>query len=296
MMMSTNLAAPYPQTCHPGVPHAALRSFQNLARYYESPLHAPTLDAFAAASKWAQSVDRDGRRPLIVDSGCGTGRSTRMLAVANPNAIVIGLDRSMQRLRKGGGGSGCGGGDSATSEIMPSNALLVRAEMASFWRLMLQQDVDISRRVGVNSHLAASRIERHFVLYPNPYPKSSRLNLRWHGHPVLPVLLGLGGSLELRSNWRVYLEEMQQATLLLAEHASADRATSDASDGASDSADSLKAASLCAERIRTRRAPVLEELPPLHDAEDALTLFERKFVREREQLHRLLLPANVPAR
>ena len=29
----------------------------------------------------------------------------------------------------------------------------------------------------------------------------------WHGHPVFPTLLALGGVLEARSNWPIYLAE-----------------------------------------------------------------------------------------
>ena len=54
-------------------------------------------------------------RPLILDSFCGTGQSTRMLAVGNPDALVVGIDKSSERLRK-------------QAEPLPDNALLLRAE------------------------------------------------------------------------------------------------------------------------------------------------------------------------
>ncbi|MFP4263935.1 MAG: SAM-dependent methyltransferase, partial [Halomonas sp.] len=69
---------------------------------------------------------------------------------------------------------------------------------------------------------------RHYLLYPNPYPKAAHLKLRWHGHPVLPFILALGGRLELRSNWRLYLEEfalgVAQATGVVGEVESLDPA------------------------------------------------------------------------
>ncbi|MFW7344351.1 SAM-dependent methyltransferase, partial [Pollutimonas sp. H1-120] len=49
------------------------------------------------------------------------------------------------------------------------------------------------------------------MLYPNPYPKAGHLKMRWHGHAVLPTLLALGGALELRSNWSIYVEEFALA-------------------------------------------------------------------------------------
>jgi tRNA G46 methylase TrmB len=38
--------------------------------------------------------------PIILDSGCGTGRSTKILARTHPNHLVIGVDRSFVRLTK----------------------------------------------------------------------------------------------------------------------------------------------------------------------------------------------------
>ena len=79
---------------------------------------------------------------------------------------------------------------------MPDNALLIRADLADFWRLARQ---------------AGWRLDAHFLLYPNPWPKPGHLQRRWHGHPVFPDLLGLGGRLEIRSNFRLYIEEFQAA-------------------------------------------------------------------------------------
>ena len=64
--------------------------------------------------------------------------------------------------------------------------------MATFWRLALQ---------------ANWRLERHYLLYPNPWPKPGHLQRRWHAHPVFSDMLGLGGRLEMRCNWSVYAEE-----------------------------------------------------------------------------------------
>ena len=38
-------------------------------------------------------------RSLILDAGCGTGRSTHMLAEQHPNHLVIGIDKSAHRLK-----------------------------------------------------------------------------------------------------------------------------------------------------------------------------------------------------
>ena len=83
---------------------------------------------------------------------------------------------------------------------MPANALLIRADLVDFWRLLADNGV---------------RLTRHYNLYPNPWPKIGHLARRWQGHAVFPVWRELGGEVECRSNWRIYIEEMAQALSLL---------------------------------------------------------------------------------
>ena len=149
------------------------------ASHWRKPLHGPTLRAF---EKFVPLVE-NGPRPLVLDSGCGTGESTRILARWFPDALVIGVDRSAARLSRLG------------VDRFPhreGNAAWLRAELASFWRLALA---------------AGWRLERHYLLYPNPWPKPGHLQRRWHAHPVFPDLLRLGGRIEMRSNWKVYADE-----------------------------------------------------------------------------------------
>jgi len=87
---------------------------------------------------------------------------------------------------------------------MPPNMCLIRARVEDFWRLL---------------HADGVRPVRHFLLYPNPWPKAAHFKRRWHGHPVFPELLALGGLLELRSNWRIYAEEFRQAAEICGIHA-----------------------------------------------------------------------------
>ncbi|MDT8410637.1 MAG: methyltransferase domain-containing protein [Wenzhouxiangellaceae bacterium] len=121
---------------------------------------------------------------MILDSGCGTGVSTVRLAEVFPEALIVGLDQSADRL-------------SRAASPLPENCLLLRARAEDFWRLLLADRI---------------RPARHYLLFPNPWPKSRHLARRWHGHPVFPILLELGGVLELRTNWRIYADEFGQAT------------------------------------------------------------------------------------
>ncbi|WP_444679196.1 tRNA (guanine(46)-N(7))-methyltransferase TrmB [Halomonas sp. E19] len=165
---------------------------QDLARRVERALAAPlrkpvaehTRHAFARAQAWRERhMTGPAAPPLILDAGCGVGLSTRALAERFADHLVIGVDRSESRLSRNHG-------------ALPGNALLVRADLVDFWRLALS---------------AGWQPARHYLLYPNPYPKSAHLKQRWHGHPVFPVILALGGRLELRSNWRLYVEEFALA-------------------------------------------------------------------------------------
>jgi tRNA G46 methylase TrmB len=80
----------------------------------------------------------------------------------------------------------------------------VRADLVDYWRLL---------------HETAIRPARHYLLYPNPWPKIGQLHRRWHGHAVFPVVAALGGAFECRSNWRVYIEECAAALAQLSEKA-----------------------------------------------------------------------------
>lgn len=158
-----------------------------LDRHAGAPFRKPYAEYNRAA--FAASMERRARlapaAPLILDSCCGVGESSIALARAFPSHYVIGVDQSESRLaRKIDGKAG--------DDALPANLDLVRADLVDYWRLL--------RDAGI-------RLDRHYLLYPNPWPKIGHLSRRWHGHAVFPALLELGGVLECRSNWRIYVEE-----------------------------------------------------------------------------------------
>jgi len=156
---------------------------RHLTREWSQPFHQPSVQAFQALERVM-----DGRRDrIILDSGCGTGESTRLIAQAMPDCLVVGVDKSAARLSRTG------------AECFPyrdGNAIWLRAELTTFWRLALQ---------------AGWRLHRHYILYPNPWPKPGALQRRWHAHPVFPAMLRLGGRLEMRCNWEIYALEFAAA-------------------------------------------------------------------------------------
>jgi tRNA G46 methylase TrmB len=122
--------------------------------------------------------------PVILDSGCGVGESTCVLASRHPAHLVIGIDKSAVRIER------------ALSRASSTSALIARGDCVDIWRLAAH---------------AQWPVTHHYLLYPNPWPKAKHLQRRWHAHPVLPALIELGGRLELRTNWLIYAREFELA-------------------------------------------------------------------------------------
>lgn len=127
-----------------------------------------------------------GEPPLILDAGCGVGLSTLNLAKRFPGHFVIGVDQSAHRLSR----------NTSWPGALPANFTLLRADLVDYWRLLLASGIQLAR---------------HYILYPNPWPKIGQLGRRWHGHAVFPTIVALGGELECRSNWGIYIEEFAAA-------------------------------------------------------------------------------------
>lgn len=164
----------------------------NLARTVTKHLQSTSLkpiaehnqQAFNKAYYWWQEK---GKPPVILDSACGTGESSRYWAKTMPDHVVIGLDQSEKRLSHN------------NNKEVPSNCLLLRCECTDFWRL---------------ADKAGWIFEFHSLLYPNPYPKPQHLQRRWHGEAAFRNLLAISKSIELRSNWQLYVEEFFTALLI----------------------------------------------------------------------------------
>lgn len=180
-----------------------------------------------------------------MSSGCGTGRSTIRLRRMYPDHTIIGVDRSLVRLSKNGvyRQQSCD-----LVEHDDSNVFFVRAELCDFWRLCLDNPI--------------GHIQKHFILYPNPYPKAKRFQNRWYAHPGFPLIRQIGGDeIVIRSNWKAYLDDFSTAIAIAEE---------------------------------------LEGIQPIYDSskpmildpkEDALTNFEKKFFDAGEIAYELRLKA-----
>lgn len=194
-----------------------------LARHRDHAFQRP-IGAVSRLAVEAALAQRAGR-PLILDSGCGVGQSTVKLARRFDDSFVLGIDQSAARL--------------ARAPELPDNACLIRANLVDAWRVLAAR---------------GERLARHYLLYPNPWPKIGHLARRWHGHAVFPELLALAGVLECRSNWAIYVAELAAAVTVL-----------------------------------TGRAAVPEELPADLALADPLTPFERKYAASGQTLYRLVV-------
>lgn len=196
-----------------------------LQRHQEVPFQKPIASFNQQAFDQAQTRLAEHGGPLILDSCCGVGQSTRMLAKKYPEHLVLGIDRSADRLERKLG-------------KLPSNACLIRADLVDFWRLAAAADW---------------QPDYHFLLYPNPSPKKKDFKLRWHGHPVFKDLVALGGRLECRTNWQLYVVEMQQALNFMG---------------------------------------IAADLQPLKEIDEPLTPFERKYANSGHDLWQLTAQIN----
>jgi tRNA (guanine-N7-)-methyltransferase len=166
-------------------PHADLTDI--VRRHQQNPWRKPcpahTREAF---EQFLQTHRRDPR-PIVLDSFCGTGMSTAILAAQFPEAWVVGIDQSAHRLGK-------------HQPTERRNYHLLRAEAEPFWCCLAE---------------AGIRLHSHWLLYPNPWPKASQFKKRLHGHGAFPMLAQLGGALEMRTNWHLFAEEFALASDLI---------------------------------------------------------------------------------
>lgn len=173
--------------------HRSCNSIDNFLEH--KPIAAHTRSAFDLIKEII-----DPTKDVVLDSGCGTGRSTILLGEMYPDKQVIGVDRSFVRLNKNvrlRNENDISFEESLRPfQAVSSNVVLMRAELADFWRCCLHEGWHVSH---------------HYLLYPNPYPTKARIKQRWYGHPAFPLILQLGGVITVRSNWEGFLREFAKS-------------------------------------------------------------------------------------
>jgi tRNA G46 methylase TrmB len=164
---------------------------KHLLHPFKKPYQVHTQQAFEEMDALVKAfLHENPNGEVILDACCGVGQSSRILAEQNPQALVIGVDKSAHRINRNVEGF------TQEDGYVAQNYHLVRADLNDFYRLV---------------KAAKWPVSKHYILYPNPWPKSKHLQRRWHGSAVFPQMTRIGKTLILRSNWRLYLEEFQQA-------------------------------------------------------------------------------------
>jgi len=184
-------------------PHDELHAIVSKYRssVFNKPIAEHTARAFESVLEWLTEWEGE----VIIDACCGVGESTSWLAKRHPDCKIIGVDKSAARLSKHqyyddkiiAKSSICTTLD--VSSNIP-NHIVVQADLTDFWRLL-------------ENCLRAQKwtIKKQFLLYPNPYPKKSQVQKRWHASPTFKSILACNQVLEVRSNWLIYLQEFHQA-------------------------------------------------------------------------------------
>ncbi|MFK7958847.1 MAG: hypothetical protein AB8B96_22345 [Lysobacterales bacterium] len=163
-----------------------------IERYRSSQYQKPLAGHTVEAVDWLSDQIDLNTTDIVLDTGCGTGQSTEHLAnsQANQHTVFLGVDQSAARLNSH---------KWQAPGFRKGQVILLRAELSDFWRLLQERKV---------------KVRKHYFLYPNPWPKPSQLQRRWHAHPAFASALALGGIIELRTNWAAYAEEFAAALRL----------------------------------------------------------------------------------
>lgn len=163
---------------------------------FKRPIATHTKLAFDQVMEWLAQWQGE----VILDACCGVGESTRNIAKQFPNTKVIGIDKSIVRLDKH---KSCvearnTGGNAASHDSKTPAYLLIQADLNDFWRLLLSH---------IEDQKPSWKITKQFILYPNPYPKKAQLGKRWYGSALFPFIVKVCPSIEIRSNWELYVQE-----------------------------------------------------------------------------------------
>lgn len=199
-----------PQAVHSNQlgPHEELPKLlaRHRANKSQRPIAEHTSAAFEQVLHWLDDWSGD----VIIDACCGVGESTIHLSHQYPNAKVIGIDKSSVRLDKHAHyvEQSFSADKSSLDKNHPrlkslfakTNYMVIQADLNDFWRLLHSY-------ISTNQNSLTWRVSKQCIFYPNPYPKKAQVGKRWHASPTFPFIIACCKNIELRSNWRIYVEE-----------------------------------------------------------------------------------------
>lgn len=136
----------------------------------------------SAVPAWLPGFDS---KPVDLELGAGAGLHAIRYSKENPGRAIIAIERTSKADRML---------SRAANHPELKNLIAVRAD-AIHW---------------IALNVPPESIERCFILYPNPYPKSRQKNLRWHNMPFMGFLksrLKRDGKIITATNEDFYAQE-----------------------------------------------------------------------------------------
>ena len=132
------------------------------------------------------------KQAFIWDFGCGTAKSSQILAQANPDKLIIGVDQSLHRLTK-------------SKKFIDQQALCQNANLI----LVRANIIDLIHCwQGPKAHA-------QYWLHPNPYPKAKQIKHRWPTNPIFAKAMALAQTTIMRTNWLSYAQNWATACTTL---------------------------------------------------------------------------------
>lgn len=131
-------------------------------------------------------TDKIPTNNLVIEIGCGVGWHAIQFAKKNPNVNFIALERTQEKFFS--------------------------------FQQRLNNHPDIKNIIPINKdaqdwlpvHVKANSVKKYFLLYPNPYPKESQANKRWHRSSLMHFMIESlipNGEIELATNMEFYCSE-----------------------------------------------------------------------------------------
>ena len=136
-----------------------------------------------------QPFDIDPAKPLDVEIGCGVGFHPVHYARAHPERQLIAIERTSEKFEKFLGRIR---GHAPLPNLIPVHGDAVA------W---------------ITHGIRPASVDRYFLLYPNPYPKESQRNLRFHEMPFFAQLRATmkpGGTITIATNEKFHADEARE--------------------------------------------------------------------------------------
>ncbi len=127
------------------------------------------------------------REHLVVEIGCGAGLHPIRWTKQNPRAGMVAIERTKTKSMAF---------EQRVAHHQRDNLYKVNAD-ATHW---------------LPAHIKPGSVDAYFLLYPNPYPKESQSNKRWHRSPFFHFLLASlkpEGEIHMVTNEEFYAKEFR---------------------------------------------------------------------------------------